>query len=215
MKKILLLEDDTILSETLSELLEAEGFEVSLVKDGEEALDVTFEHKFDLMILDVNVPLLNGFELLKSLRESSDKTPAIFLTALSDIASLSKGFDVGADDYIKKPFDFDELLVRINALLKKSYSSYKNELKVQNFTFNIEKNELYKDDEFIHISNMELELCKIFFKNIDKTLSKDEIFILLEREMSDGSLRVHIAKLRKLGLKISSIKSVGYRFASS
>ena len=119
MPKILLLEDDIVLSETLIELLASEAFTVEHVSDGEMALDATFMRHFDLLLLDVNVPFVNGFELLKSLRDSGDKTPAIFITALTDVASLSRGFDVGADDYIKKPFDFDELLIRIHALLRK------------------------------------------------------------------------------------------------
>ena len=101
MDKILLLEDDEILSDSLIELLESEGFDVVHAKDGEDALQKTFEERFDLFLFDVNVPCIDGFELLKSLRDSDDKTPTIFLTALSDIASLAKGFDVGADDYIK------------------------------------------------------------------------------------------------------------------
>lgn len=215
MKKILLLEDDPILTETLVELLESENFLVTHVNDGEKALDATFKETFDLMLLDVNVAFLNGFELLKTLRESEDKTPAIFLTALTDIASLSKGFDIGADDYIKKPFDFDELLVRIHALLRKSYESYSNEIKVGLFTFKIDTKELYKESQFIHLSYIESALCSLFFKKINKTLSKDEIFHSLDREISDGSLRVHITKLRKVGLDITSIKGIGYRLASS
>ena len=120
MIKLLLLEDDHMLAESLIELLESENFDIVHVLNSQKALDKTFLQKFDLLLLDVNVPLFNGFELLKSLRDSGDKTPAIFLTALTDIASLSKGFDAGADDYIKKPFDFDELLIRINAILKKN-----------------------------------------------------------------------------------------------
>ena len=124
MAKILLLEDDEVLSETLIELLEDEGLEVTHVLDGEMALDATFVGHFDLLLLDINVPFLNGFTLLGSLRDSGDTTPAIFITALTDIVSLSKGFEIGADDYIKKPFDFDELLVRIQALLRKAYHTY-------------------------------------------------------------------------------------------
>lgn len=215
MKKILLLEDDPILTETLVELLESENFQVTHASDGEQALDATFNQRFDLMLLDVNVPLLSGFEMLKELRESDDKTPAIFLTALTDIASLSQGFDIGADDYIKKPFDYDELSVRIHALLRKSYESYSNEITIDDFTFKIDTHELYKSKEFIHLSSIESTLCNLFFKNIDKILSKDEIFHSLDREISDGSLRVHITKLRKVGLNITSIKGIGYRLASS
>ena len=217
MLKILLLEDNTILSETLVELLESEAFALTHVDDGQKALDATFSEHFDLFLFDVNVAYLSGFELLKSLRESGDKTPAIFITALTDIASLSHGFEVGADDYIKKPFDFDELLVRINALMRKSYHSYSDALQIGKFHFAIEKEELYHEDKFIALSPLELKITKLFFQNLDATIQKE---ILLEylgdgKEMSEGSLRVYINKLRKIGLPITTIKRVGYRLASS
>ena len=214
MSKILLLEDDEVLAETLSELLESEGFDVVHVTNGEMALDVTFETSFDLFLFDVNVPQLNGFELLKSLREADDQTPTIFITSLNDIASLSHGFEIGADDYIKKPFDFDELLIRIKALIKKAYNSH---LSVGNFSFDIHKDELYKNGEFIKLSPYEHHIVKLFFKNLDQTLLKESILEELGegKEMSEGALRVHIAKLRKIGLNITTIKGIGYRLASS
>jgi DNA-binding response OmpR family regulator len=175
MLKILLLEDDVILSETLMELLQSEEYDVVHVDDGQKALDATFSQHFDLLLLDVNVAYLSGFELLKSLREAGDKTPAIFITALTDIASLSQGFEIGADDYIKKPFDFDELLVRIHALLRKSYHSYTDELQVGAFRFVIEKDELYKGSEFIALSPYELKITKLLFQNLDKTVQKELI----------------------------------------
>ena len=217
MTKILLLEDDEVLAETLSELLDSEGFEVVHVTDGEMALDKTFCMSFDLFLLDVNVPQLNGFELLKSLRESDDTTPAIFITSLNDIASLSKGFEVGADDYIKKPFDFDELLVRIKALIRKSYQSHSALICIGDFSFDTQKDELYKNDKFIKLSPYELHIVQLFFKNINQTLIKEYILEELGdgKEMSEGALRVHIAKLRKIGLNITTIKGIGYRLASS
>ncbi len=217
MPKILLLEDDAILSETLVELLESEEFEVDLVNDGEKALDATFMKNYDFLLLDVNVPFLNGFELLKSLRESGDKTPAIFITALTDIASLSQGFEVGADDYIKKPFDFDELLVRINVLLRKQYKSYMSKVKVDNFHFDIDSDELYSDNKFMQLSPAELKIVKLLFKNLNKTVLKEIILDELSdaKEASEGSLRVHMTKLRKIGLKIDTIKGIGYRLGSS
>ena len=211
---ILLLEDDEILAESLIDLFEVEDFKITHVTDGNGVLDSTFENSFDLYLFDVNVPVLNGFELLKSLRESGDSTPCIFLTALSDVASLSLGFDVGADDYVKKPFDFDELVVRIKALIKKRYNSYKEKIRFENLSFDLLKDELYKDDEFIPLSPAELKLTKLFFKNIAKTLPKEYILDELSN-ISDGSLRVHINKLRKLELPIVTVKGVGYRFGSS
>lgn len=217
MQKILLLEDDEVLAETLVELLSDEGFEVTHVVDGEKAMDTTFVKSFELLLLDVNVPFLNGFELLESLRSSGDMTPAIFITALTDVASLSHGFDVGADDYIKKPFDFDELVVRINALIRKAYHTYANEIKVDNFRFVIEKDELYFGADFVALSPYELQITKLLFQSLNKTLSKELIFEYLSegKEMSEGSLRVHINKLRKVGLPITTIKGIGYRLASS
>jgi DNA-binding response OmpR family regulator len=217
MHKILLLEDDEVLSETLVELLEGENFEVVCASDGEIALDATFVKHFGLLLLDVNVPFLNGFEFLQSLRESGDMTPAIFITALSDVASLSHGFEVGADDYIKKPFDFDELLVRINALLRKSYNTYANEIKVDDFRFVIEKDELYNGGNFIPLSPYELQITRLLFQHLNKTLLKEYLLDIFNhaKEMSEGSLRVHINKLRKIGLPITTIKGIGYRLASS
>ena len=217
MPKILLLEDDEILAETLTELLEGEGIKITHVSDGEMALDATYMQEFDLLLLDVNVPFLNGFELLQSLRKSGDTTPAIFITALIDITSLSYGFEVGADDYIKKPFDFDELLIRIKAVLKKSFNQYSQKILLDEFIYDSIKNELYKDLQFVKLAPYELQLTKLFFKNLDKTVLKEWIFesFSQNREMSEGALRVHINKLRKIGLPIKTIKGIGYRLAKS
>ncbi len=121
-KNILLLEDDNLLAETIQELLQSEGYEVTLVRDGGAAADASYEGSFDLYIFDINVPEINGLELLESLRGADDKTPAIFISALVDLNSISKGFEVGADDYIKKPFFPEELLIRVNAKLAQQSS---------------------------------------------------------------------------------------------
>jgi DNA-binding response OmpR family regulator len=215
MYSILLLEDDEVLSETLIDLLENEGFTITHVTNANSALDATFNNCYDLFLFDVNIEGMSGFELLRELRESADKTAAIFITALTDIASLSKGFDVGADDYLKKPFDFDELLVRIHALLRKKYASYKNRIAVNEFSFNIKNEELEKDGKFIPLSPLELKLTKILFENLNKTVNKEHIFEQLRGELSDGSLRVHINKLRKVGLPIKTLKGIGYRLVST
>jgi len=103
-QKILLLEDDRALGETLEELLREDGYDVDWVIDGAEAADKTFEQKYDLYIFDINVPEIDGFDLLESLRNAKDDTPTIFISALVDIKTIAKGFELGADDYIKKPF---------------------------------------------------------------------------------------------------------------
>ena len=117
---ILLLEDDLLLGESLKDFLEEEGFYVILCRNGQEALNRSYEQHFDLYLLDINVPLVSGLDLLRDLREADDRTPAIFLTSHQEKSVMLEGFGRGADDYLKKPVDMDELLVRVAALLRRT-----------------------------------------------------------------------------------------------
>jgi len=206
------LEDDEILGESLKDLLEGEGFEVEWVKESQRALDVTFLKRFSLWIFDVKVPGMDGFELLKSLRAAGDRTPAIFVTALTDIDSIAKGFESGAEEYIKKPFDFDELLIRIKALLKRSYLSGADEIEFADLKFDPLAEKLYKNGEPLHLPPLQMRLLKLFMKNCCKVLSKEEIIWEISggEEISPDALRVHINRLRKIGLPIKNIRKVGY-----
>ena len=217
MIKILLLEDDAVFAESMIDLLESEGFKITHVDNGEAALDATYLNEFDMYLFDVNVPLLDGFDLLGSLRESGDKTPTIFLTALNDIASLANGFDVGADDYIKKPFEFDELLIRIHAILKKQFNMTENEIKVGEFRFIVEKNELHGINGFIALTPNDLKLTELFFKQQNRTITKEMLLdeLYAGKEMGSGVLRVYINKLRNIGLPIVTMKGVGYRLENT
>jgi len=212
-KNILLVEDDLILGESLQELLEYEEFNVSWVKDGNEALDITYDTKFDIFLFDVDIPFINGFELLKELRESGDETPCIFLTAKIDIDSLSIGFDMGADDYIKKPFDTDELIIRINTQIKKTFNTYSQLIKYGDISYEIENQTIIKNQDKILLSPTELKLFELFIKNIDKTITKEEILYHLHDgdEGSEAVLRVQISKLKKIGLNIINQRAVGYK----
>ncbi|RLA83098.1 MAG: DNA-binding response regulator, partial [Epsilonproteobacteria bacterium] len=142
--KILLVEDDLILGESLSELLEYENFAVTWVKDGQEALNMIYDNSFDIYLFDVDIPFINGFDLLKELRLNGDKTPCIFLTAKVCIESLSTGFDVGADDYIKKPFDTEELILRINTQIKRSFNSHSENIVYGDLVYNTESKVITK-----------------------------------------------------------------------
>ena len=213
MKKILLLEDDIILGETIEEFLLSENYEVVWVKDGELALSETFSSKFDIYLFDVNVPFINGFVLLQELRHSGDITPAIFITANIDIDSLKKGFDVGADDYLKKPFDFDELIIRIESLIKKSFKSYSSVIKYGDLSYDMDNRQLISKDNKIHLSPSEFTIIEYFLKNIGKVLNSEDIISQTNQDFdgSVASLRVQISKLKKLGFNITNIRSVGYR----
>lgn len=118
--KLLILEDNALLLNTLEDFLSENDYTCVLVQNGKEALKRCYEEKFDLYLLDVKVPEMNGFDFLRELRASGDRTPAIFVTSLNDQESLTQGFTLGGDDYIKKPFDLGELLLRIRAILTRA-----------------------------------------------------------------------------------------------
>lgn len=216
--KILLLEDDLNLSETVSEYLKDSGFEVSCVYDGDEAIELIYEHNFDLLLLDVNVPNKNGFEVLKEVRKNNKKTAAIFITSLNSMDSLEEGFNSGCDDYIRKPFELKELLIRVKTILKKEFSN-KNEL-VQitpTITFNSISNELKDNGVEIKLNLKESKLLKFFLQHPNQLLSHEMIYDHVweyDEEYSDNSLRTYIKNLRKILGKdtIVSLKKLGYRF---
>ncbi len=219
--RLLLLEDDLTLSETVVDYFEEQGFEVTAVYDGDEANDVIYEEKFDIFLLDVNVPSLNGFELLKSVREQGNTTPAIFITSLNSMNSLEEGFESGCDDYIRKPFELKELLIRVQTIIKREFSNKKETIinLSESVTFDTNTNEVKKDGEIIALNFKELKLLKFFLQNQDELLVHERIYDFVwdyDEEPSDNSLRTYIKNLRKvLGKdKIVSLKKLGYRFNS-
>ncbi len=216
--KILYLEDDINLSNTVCEYLEDEGFEVDTVYDGEAALDALYHKNYDLLLFDVTVPNMNGFEVLKLLRENNTKTPTIFITSLGTIDDLSRGYELGADDYIKKPFVLKELLFRIKALLKREYKSSSDEIEIlPDIFFVSSKNSIKVENIEFEISQKEVELLKLLFKNKGVCVSFEEIYENVwsfSETHSEQSLRTYIKNLRKILGKetIQSIKKRGYIF---
>ena len=203
--KILLLEDDLILHESLKIYLEMEDFEISSAFNAQDVYDIIFENSFDLYIFDVNLVGENGFEILKSLRDSGDITPAIYTTALVDITSVTKGFNMGADDYIKKPFDPEELVVRIKSRYMKS-----DNLTYKNIVYNPITKEIYQDKNLIILSNILSKIFHLFIINKNKIVANEILFEELENP-NPNALRVNISKLKtKLNLDIKNIRGVGY-----
>jgi DNA-binding response OmpR family regulator len=220
LKKILLLEDDVNLSETLEEHLNEEGFSVDCVYDGSSAEDAIYEKSYDLFLLDVNVPSPNGFELLKASREAGKTTPAIFITSLNSTQDLSMGFESGCDDYIRKPFELKELILRMNSILKRSFYHNPNEtLEIgDGFVYDIEADELLKNGVHINLHHKEKVLLKLFVQNINQQVSHEIINEHLwgfDEASSDTALRTYIKNLRKILGKdrIVSSKRYGYKFA--
>lgn len=206
-KKILLLEDDEILAQTLRQILKSANYDVVLAIDGEEALEFTYNNRFDMYLLDINVPIVSGIDFLKLLRDYGDETPAFFITALRDIDSLSKAFNSGCDDYIKKPFEIDELLIRIEHILKK-----KNPLiEYKNIKLDLFADKIYKDKEEIKLGLVEKAVFTLLLRNISIVVYKSALYDEMQKP-SESGLRVLINKLRKIfDIEIISVKGIGYK----
>ena len=202
--KLLLLEDDQILSETLEHFLTRAGYEIDVALTMEEAEDLTFDNKYDLYLLDINLPEGSGLELLEALRYADDNTPAIFITALTDMSSISEGFKLGAMDYIKKPFDPEELLIRLKAKFKNDIL-YCGEIE-----FDQEAGVLRKHGEIIDIGNVQFKIFTTLLKKKGNVVSKVELYECLDHT-SDTALRVAITKIKqRLGVDITNIRGKGY-----
>ena len=216
--KILLLEDDPILSDIMKENLELSGFTVTLVMDGEEAMQVITNDKFDLFLFDINVPLASGMDVLKFAREYHYETPTIMITAYQDIKHLKESFALGCDDYIKKPFEYEELEQRIINIKKHFNIENKNNLLLaDNLLFNFSKQEVYDKDASYHLSQKEAEILNYLFTNHGRVVSTEELMqnIWIYDEIpSDATLRVYIKNLRNIVGKehIKTIRGTGYCF---
>ena len=215
--KILLLEDDLLFGETIVDLLEDEGYVLEHFANGQDALDATFSEKFDLYLLDINVPLINGLSLLTELREAEDTTPTIFLTSRKDKESLEEGFLNGGDDYITKPFDMDEMLLRIKAVLRRSKKDEAN--CIGDFCYDeVHKTIRYKG-KALELSQKEYGLLLLFIKHFNETLPKELIINELWSSAeggSDGALRVYVNRLKQLlpELCIENVRGIGYKLVS-
>ena len=202
--KLLLLEDNQILSETLELFLTKEGYDVDVALSEEEAEELTFENQYDLYLFDINLPEGNGLEFLKALRYAEDETPTIFITALSDMHSMAKAFELDAVDYIKKPFDPEELLIRLRAKFKDQIVYYGN------IAYDPKSNVLRKEGKVINIGNVP---CQVFVKlllNVGSVVGQDILFECLEQP-SGNALRVSLTKIKqKLNIEITNVRSQGY-----
>ncbi len=218
-KRLLILEDDLTLNETLVDFFEDLDYEIVSLYDGDDANDKIYEINFDLLILDVNVPSMNGFELLKNVRSQGIKTPAIYMTSLNSMKSLEEGYDSGCDDYIRKPFALQELNLRVKTILNRSFH-HTNDEKLEinkDIYFDINTNILYIKKKACNLKNKEAKLLKFFLQNKDQIISHERIYEALweyDEEYSENALRTYIKNIRKIigKDKIVSIKKLGYRF---
>ncbi|WP_454951609.1 response regulator transcription factor [Campylobacter showae] len=203
MTQILLVEDDETLSELISEYLSEQGYDVTVCADAKAALDTAYERNFDILILDVKLPKGDGFSLLRELRRLGDDTPAIFTTSLNALQDLEIGYKSGCDDYLKKPYELKELLLRIQILIKRKFSHVNDEFIELNggYKFYPSSKTLRQNGQIVSLSNKESELLALFLENKNALLSKETIFDKIwnyDEEPSELSLRVYVKNLRRI-----------------
>jgi len=218
MIKILLLEDDELFSLSLIDYLE-EFADVQIIhaNNSTKMLDLIYENRYDLYLLDINLPDINGLDLLKDIRNSTDETPAIFLTSYKDKETLTQGFLNGADDFLSKPFDMDELILRINSLMKRIKKQHL--IVLGKIECNFDTKEVKREGSLIKFSLKALELFELFYQNNNSIVTKEMIINRLwnaSESYSDGSIRVYVNAIKKLFeeeslFKISNIKNIGYK----
>jgi DNA-binding response OmpR family regulator len=197
--KILLLEDEYSLRISIKEFLQDLEYEVDDYADGEDAYNAVFSKSYDLLLLDVNVPSMSGFELLQALRKDDNKTPAIFLTSMVDVDSLKEGYEKGCCDYIRKPFDLLELELRINQAYKSFYLDDENIIELcKNISYDIKKGKLISSGEEIILRKIERDMLSVLIKHKNMIVSmemfQDEIW---GEYVEPATIRVHLNNLKQ------------------
>lgn len=198
---ILIVEDEQRLAEILKKQFEDSGFSIEIAYDGYVGKQLVDKNAYDLIILDINLPLINGYDLCKEIRKSNSRIPIIMLTALGTVDNKMAGFNIGADDYVIKPFDFRELLARVNVFLRRSDSTTSsNKLRIANLELDLNTKTVTRSQKKIDLTAKECSLLETFLKNRDRILTRE--FIIeqvwgLDFDPSTNIIDVYINYLRK------------------
>lgn len=217
---VLVVEDDLHLADALREILINEEFNVDVVNDGHSGLEYASSSIYDVIILDVMLPKMNGFEIVKSLRSRKIATPIILLTAKSEIADRVTGLDCGADDYLTKPFSTEELLARIRAVSRRRGEVIMDELTFSNITLNLTTCMLSSETKNVSLSNKEFQLIKLLLSQPKQIISKETIIVKVwgyDSDVVDNNVEAYISFLRKklhyLGTNVSinTVRKIGYK----
>lgn len=214
---ILLLEDDFDYRNTIFDYLESLNYKVDSFENGEEVLDAIYEKKYHLLILDIRVPKINGYELVKMLKNDNINIPTIFITSLTDINNLSLGYELGCNDYIKKPFSPKELKYRVEQILKSYYfSSLNNFICLNNeFIYDLSKKELIKSKQSIYLTKKEQALlfCLISHKNQYVSIETLRYEVWEDKYINESDIRGCIKNIRKKTLVtfIENKRGLGYK----
>ncbi len=225
-KKILIIEDDPGIQLSLKDELESEGFEVFIADNGMNGLNMAEEKNPDLILLDLMLPFLNGYEICKKLRQDGNRVPIIMLTVKDHEADKVVGLELGADDYVTKPFSLRELLARINALLRRTAENTAggDVFSIGETTFNLKKYEALKNDNPVEYTTLEFQLIRLLHENRGSVISRDDFLNQVWGEnntvVTERTIDSHIVNIRKklgedsLNPKyILSVRGIGYKLA--
>lgn len=222
--KILYVEDEPFLGRIVKESLESREFEVHSTTEGNQALSLFTQSNPDICVLDIMLPQKDGYSIAKEIRQKNPNVPIIFVTAKTQTDDLVKGFEAGGNDYIRKPFSMEELIVRINNLLsisRQKNNSAKESITLGKFTFNVSRYELLLNDKATKLSHREASLLKLLCENKNQTTNRKDILMNLwgdDSFFNSRNLDVYISKLRDYlkedsSIEIITIKGIGYHFA--
>ena len=197
---VLIVEDEPEMAKLLSDGLAEEQFMVSLARDGQSALEMSSAGPFDVILLDVMLPKMNGLEVARQLRRREQETPLLMLTARDSLPDIISGLDAGADDYLTKPFSFLELLARIRALVRRNDFRRKNVLEVQDLVLDVSKLRTFRQGQEIRLSQTEFRLLELLVRNAGRVVSRSDILNIVwgsGREVTENNLDAFVRLLRK------------------
>ncbi|WP_367565592.1 response regulator transcription factor [Lacrimispora sp.] len=218
--KILIVEDEIRLAEALGQIMKEQQYQADLAYDGDKGLSCGLSGSYDVIILDVMLPGMDGFQVVGKLREAHIQTPVLMLTARDEICDKVKGLDQGADDYMTKPFVPEELLARIRALSRRQGEGSSEEMRFGDLVLNLSANDLCCGSKSIHLGYKESEVLKILMGSSGKIISKDTLISRVwgnDSDAEDNNVEAYISFLRKKlffvgsAVEIGTIRKVGYR----
>jgi len=217
---VLVVEDEKRLAAALKKILENAGYHVDAVFDGQTGLDYALSEMYDVIVLDVMLPRMDGFEVIRQIRRKGISTPVLFLTARSQLRDKVTGLDRGGDEYMTKPFQPEELLARLRALTRRKGEIVLNEATFGDLTLVLDTCDLLCGERSVHLSYREFEVAKIFITNPNQTISKDQLLLKVwgtEADVADNNVEAYVSFLRKklkflkADVAINTIRMVGYR----
>lgn len=218
--RLLIVEDDLILKDGLERAFNKAGYAVDVISDGDAADQLLGYQAYDVIVLDCGLPKLNGFEVLKRLRARGNKTPVLILTALEDTQNRVKGLDLGADDYLTKPFDLEELEARIRALIRRGVSGGSANISFGDLMFDTSHRQCFVKGVALALSAREIALLELLMLKAGKVVSKNKILEHLcnwDDEISENAVEVIVSRLRKklneFNIEVRTVRGLGYLLA--